>query len=95
MEKIFIYWGVVFPHCSFQELEGSEWKKDQVCDLTKINNFEKYLIGPGLTKKRFSEIGINLDSNITKDDILWARNVIRKDVVTNNEQNQILRSTQN
>ena len=61
----------MFPHCSFQEPEGSEWKKDQVCDLTKINNFEKYLIGLGeFTKKRFSEIGINPDSNITKDDIL-------------------------
>lgn len=93
-KKFLIYWGVVFPHCSFQEPEGSEWKKDQVCDLTKINNFEKYLIGLGeFTKKRFSEIGINPDSNITKDDILWAANVIRKDVVTNNEQNQILRSS--
>ncbi len=81
--KFLIYWGVVFPHCSFLD-EDTEWDQMQICDLNKINDFESYLKGLGkYTYEHFSRLRKMQNKIINKDDIKWASHVLRKDIVIN------------
>lgn len=87
--KFLIYWGVVFPHCSFLE-EDTEWDQKQICDLNKINDFESYLKGLGkYTYEHFSRLRKIQNKIINKDDIIWASHVLRKDIVINENLNQL------
>jgi hypothetical protein len=91
--KFNIFWGVVFPNDIFN-IDDPEWNKDQVCDLTKINNFETFLINLGeFTNKHFSERRIKSEGNINFEDIKWASHVLRRDIAFNNfKANEIINS---
>ena len=81
-QKFIIYWGVVFPNDEFK-IQGAEWELEQVCDVNKINQFEEYLKNLGVfAKKLLLEKNIPFrDEPITKEDIDWAVNTIRRDIV--------------
>ena len=56
---------MVFPDVPFSETD-TEWEPDQICDFSKIDDFENYLRLLGeFAKRMLNEKGIN-----TKDDTI-------------------------
>lgn len=91
--KFNVFWGVVFPNEIFN-IDDPEWNEAQVCDLTKINNFENFLINLGkFTNNHFLERDIKSEGIINFEDIKWAAHVLRRDIVFNNfKANEIINS---
>ena len=94
--KFRVHWGVVFPDITFSETD-TEWEPDQICDFSKIENFENYLRSLGeLAEKVFCERGIKTSSEIiTRDDIEWAAATLRKDIAVSGTKKTLLISSKN
>lgn len=94
--KFRVHWGVVFPDMTFSETD-TEWEPEQICDFSKIEDFESYLRSLGILAERiFRERGIKTTGEmITRDDIEWAASTLRKDISVTGTKKTLLISSRN